>query len=598
MIVYGDPSFQEPASVLVERLRVQVAALQAVRPQLDDLRTLLISAGQLEQAVHDAIAGPQLDEREALLQQVESATTQAALAFYAGWNTGQKGLAPATISTAEALSSLASTLNGMRDLPAQPITVKIPEGFAFYTLYPEQYCLATLSWINQHREEPEHQIIVVGVRSIGTSLSALVLATLRNVGWPATRVTVRPSGHPFERHCDLRKGQLSSSASALVVDEGPGISGSSMASVADALVKCGIERSRITFLPGHGGEPGYAASASVRQWWVSVPRYVAEHDELRWGDCSLQQLLARETAQLCGEEVVNIEDAGGGLWRRAAYRDEQSWPAVCALFERAKYLCTTRNGRRVFWKFMGLTTHGSSGDVFSQWERRAVSGWTPAPLARVAGFVATPWLDGTPSQHDADASTLQHIAQYLAGVAGEPLTTEEQRTAVNRLQEMLYWNTHEALGEAVAERVKNWCRATVDFSAQPWPRYVDGRMAPHEWLRTPDHKLIKTDSVGHDTDHTIVGPQAWLWDVAGTMSEWNLEEEHCALFLQELANNGLTVPVHALAFYRMAYAAFRLGQCTMCAEMSTHDPNEQRRLGHAATIYKTQLTTLLETVAP
>jgi hypothetical protein len=209
--------------------------------------------------------------------------------------------------------------------------------------------------------------------------------------------------------------------------------------------------------------------------------------------------------------------------------------------------------------------------------------------------MATRWIDGTAlAKHDVNAETLQHIARYVVHVAGEPLTVDEEEAAIARLQEMLYWNTHEALGEAAARRLKSWLHANTDFAADSRPRYGDGRMAPHEWIRTHDPALVKVDSVGHDVDHTVVGPQTWMWDAAGTISEWNLSEEDGALFLRQLASEGLFAPVSTLPFYRMAYAAFRLGQCTLCAQMSTHDSQEQQRLWGAVTLYTTQLSSLLE----
>src|SRR5581483_261183 len=83
---------------------------------------------------------------------------------------------------------------------------------------------------------------------------------------------------------------------ALVVDEGPGISGSSMAAVAEALVRSGVHD--IAFLPGHGGDPGWAASPEIRRRWRETPRYVTPLDSLTWNGRSLKQQFVMETEKL------------------------------------------------------------------------------------------------------------------------------------------------------------------------------------------------------------------------------------------------------------------------------------------------------------
>ena len=75
---------------------------------------------------------------------------------------------------------------------------------------------------------------MLGVRSIGTSLSAVVAAVLGERGCDVATWTVRPHGHPFDRRLALGPGlaaRLSerSDAELLVVDEGPGMSGSTFA---------------------------------------------------------------------------------------------------------------------------------------------------------------------------------------------------------------------------------------------------------------------------------------------------------------------------------------------------------------------------------
>ena len=48
----------------------------------------------------------------------------------------------------------------------------------------------------------------------------------------------------------------------------------------------------------------------------------------------------------------------------------------------------------------------------------------------------------------------------------------------------------------------------------------------------------------------------------------------------------------------MAYAAFRMGQCFLCAAMSDHDPDEQSRLRSAESLYRDALRRLIDIEVP
>lgn len=451
----------------------------------------------------------------------------------------------------------------------------------------------------------------VGVRSIGTSLSALVKADLQAQGRGGTRCTIRPIGRPYARRVEPADEQSIREMTktigvteALIMDEGPGMSGSSMASAAQALADAGIERSRIAFLPGHGGEPGGQGDETTQCWWATTPRYATPLEAVRWNGLALPDALAARTVGLYagGMSVVKVETCGGGIWRSTAYASELDWPAACAAFERPKYLCTLENGDRLLWKFAGLATeaNGEAQEeaLFDALTERSKLGWTVAPLGRGMGFVALPWLAGTLlTRADADIDTLNHIARYLVAVSAPPMAEQEAEAAIARLFDMLYWNTWEALGEETAARTRRWSETAVTSDWIKRARtYGDGHLASHEWLRTQTGNLLKTDSDDHSGDHTIVGKQCYVWDVAGAVVEWGLDPDSIRRFtdaVQQAA--GETIPDNALTFYRMAYAAYRIGQTSLCAQISGHDPKEQSRLWRAYDLYKTALLAALQT---
>jgi hypothetical protein len=116
----------------------------------------------------------------------------------------------------------------------QEISISVPEGFAYYALHPLAY-----SDVVTKLTDIGDRVAVLGIRSAGSTLSAMVAAGLRKHGKSASRITVRPQGHPYNRELRLSREQQefvararAENADFLVVDEGPGLSGSSFLSVA------------------------------------------------------------------------------------------------------------------------------------------------------------------------------------------------------------------------------------------------------------------------------------------------------------------------------------------------------------------------------
>jgi hypothetical protein len=573
MIVYGDPSFHASisalASELASRAREASVAPGAIARSLDRIRRLLIRAGQLEQAVEDSG-----DLESDLLRAVRSSTDRAAEAFHAIWTSK-----PDAAQVIAAIRSIEEGLCGMSgpNLPATLVWVKVPEGFAFYTLFPEQYFASAMAWSGAQKSR-SGSVIVIGIRSIGTTLSAIVRAQLAESGWDVRRMTVRPGGHPFDRKVTLHRDALAGIQHALIVDEGPGASGSSMAAVARGLAVAGFDSSRISFLPGHHGEPGPQASAEVRRWWADTPRYVVPLDDLRWNGLTLQEQLAERTRSFFPESALDrIEDLSGGKWRDLQFANSDSPPPAFPAFERTKYRHVLRDGRAVLWKFVGLD--GGAQKTMAQLSARADAGWTARPLGTAFGFVALPWIAGTPLSRRAFSSELiDQMGRYIRESAGPVMSREELSNGFERLREMLYWNAMESLGQDAGQRANELSKHAMHLLAsQSHFSYGDGRLAPCEWIRTPRGALQKVDCAGHDADHTMVGRLPLVWDVAGAAIEWKMDKESaCSLLSTANASN---VHPGLFDFHRAAYAALRMGM----ASMSRTDP----------TFYREQLVNVL-----
>ncbi|HWF18321.1 MAG TPA: hypothetical protein VG754_03595 [Verrucomicrobiae bacterium] len=439
------------------------------------------------------------------------------------------------------------------------------------------------------------RVLIVGIRSIGTALSAVVSATLASAGWRPMRITVRPSGPPFARVVELPDSVHGCARRALVVDEGPGISGSSMAAVAKALVEIGFEPEQISFLPGHGGEPGTAASDEVRGWWKRVRRYVTPWEQLRWSGMGLPECLREESREIAAQEqFTTVEDLSGGRWREKIYPKPANRPWAAISFERMKFLCTAKSDASILWKFVGLRKSVADKSSASLKEH-SDHVWTPKLLGWFRGFVALPWVEGRPlSVEDAqNPEIIRHLGRYISAVSKAPLSDAQQATSFECLCEMLYWNTREALGGEMAEHALRFANKVRKPSI--CPAYGDGRLAPHEWRRTGDGQILKLDPSGHDMDHTMIGRQPVYWDTAGTMVEWGFSSSK--LLLSALQGAGISLRTDVLDFYQMSYAAFRMGQASVCADACAADAEEFVRTRQAFENYREQLRELLKLTA-
>jgi len=160
--------------------------------------------------------------------------------------------------------------NAVAAAPApEEMTVSTPEGFAYYAIQPAAYAR-----VLEKLPVLEDRLVVVGIRSIGATLSAVTASAARLRGVHATRITVRPGGHPYNRRTEFSANErqiiqsgISDAAGFLIVDEGPGLSGSSFLSVAEALEEAGVTREKIILLPAHDPTPDTLCSNNAAQRW-------------------------------------------------------------------------------------------------------------------------------------------------------------------------------------------------------------------------------------------------------------------------------------------------------------------------------------------
>jgi hypothetical protein len=561
MIVYGSSSRRAALSHLVRGLERRVGRALHRGGSLEDARSILIGAGELEQAVFDhpepcATRAESARARAASFQ----ATDLAARALLAAYRPHSKGSVRALLrAVGRALAAVPASETRLR--------VRIPEGYAYYGLYPEQYDDAALRWHLDHAPTGgDHDVVVVGVRSIGTSLSAVVAARLASLGWRVRRATVRPAGHPFQRRVRLRgsvRGML-----GLVVDEGPGLSGSSMIATASALMAAGAER--VALLPGHRNGPGLTADSGVRGWWRRLPAYVGDVSHIRLGGVTLARALWRSIPSLRGDEPhAAALDLAGGAWRAHVFDRTYAWPAVCRAWERPKLLAFGRSGRRVLFKFMGFATAPGGRRSLAERASRRASG----ALGTAHGWVAMEWNpERALMPSDTTPERMERLGAHVASRRGPAPSADAAARSRARLTSAVRANLIQALGaDAARDATERLARA-----ADRGPVYGDGRLAPHEWRPNGSGADVRVGVSHPGIDHTWVGRQPVAWDLAAALLEWNARSSRDDLRRGFESTSGLQVSDADLDAFELAYAAHRLGQLTHAAAQETDAEDRQR----------------------
>lgn len=524
MIVYGDQHTHEPLRVALARLRELASA--------DDAATLAIECGKLAQSLLDleldALGEDELTPRSL-------ACTRLCRAAAAG-----------------DLDALHDSLRELSELPGElRCTMREPEGYAHYALYPELYVRAA-------RELTLHgEVQVIGIRSIGSSLAAFVAVAL---GTPRLPWTVRPGGHPFAR--ELTVGERLSTellrdrkrTHYVVVDEGPGMSGSSFLSVARFLLAHGVSERQIALLPSHMGEPGQESAPEARALYRSLQRKVVSFD-----DAFATRDIAGWFHDLTGTLREPPRDLAGGRWRAISLPAGCAPPACNVRDEKRKYLL--RGERPYLMKYLGLGARAAT--LVERQRALAAERFVPEPVALRRGFMLMPWLEGAVPLSCADHSRAQLVSElgrYLSFLARHFPRPSEAGARPAELYRMLTHNAAELMGAERGAPLARYESELAKLEQLHRPVASDNKLDAHEWLVLPDGGLRKCDAEAHHVAHDCIGAQDPAWDIAGACIELALSADECETVLRALRDQaGLAFSAEKLAFYQLAYVAFRAG---------------------------------------
>ncbi len=417
-------------------------------------------------------------------------------------------------------------------LPAE-IDISVPEGFAYYALDPELYRIAVRRFLDELQPS---MVAVIGIRSIGATLGAIVEEELRKRGVATRFSTVRPRGHPFDRELrvdyDLARSWLGWPGHFAIVDEGPGLSGTSFASVSEFLGTLGIPDDRIVLFPSWDADSAAFRSDRARRMWVRHRRFTTPFEELHRFDDAI--------------------DLSAGKWRDV----RRVRPAVQPQHERRKYL----RGDQLY-KFAGYGRYGRE----KQERAERLEGFVPPALGLEDGFLVTRWVEGGPVR--LNSAFIDHVARYLARIVREYRTGRPADVAA--LAGMIEVNTG-----------RPWTGAPPESEAV----LLDGRMLPHEWLETADG-FVKTDALDHHDDHFFPGPQDIAWDLAAFGVEFGGEDRLAERYAALAGDRDIH---RRLPFYRAAYLAFRLGYCEMAAH-ALGESDDAAKFRRARDRYQTRI---------
>jgi hypothetical protein len=412
--------------------------------------------------------------------------------------------------------------------PPGMVSVAVAEGFAYYVLHPLRFVEPV------RRISTGAPVRVVGLRTIGTTLSAVVGAVFRMNGVSAERMTVRPTGHPYDRKIELSEREklwlheAGTDALVVIVDEGPGLSGSSFLCVAEAVEAAGVRLDRIIMLGSRYPDLPQMRAPNATQRW---PRF-------RFCTASPRLLLPPE---------ANI-DLTGGNWRHHFWEDFEHQPAAWPQLEPAKYMTPDRGA---IYKFHGYG-HFAEG-IAARVKMMADCGFGPQWEGLFRGFgryrAARGKLLGPA---DLTPTMLRRAAEYCAFRASSMCISEANSS---ELETMTKWNWQSEFGNELSN---------IHLEVER-PVIADARMLPHEWMRAEDGTILKLDSATHGDDHFFPGPCDIAWDLAGMIVEWDLDESQALEFLEAYRTICGDDARARVGSYILAYAVFRMAWAKMAA---------------------------------
>jgi hypothetical protein len=560
MIVFKDYRGFEKPSLYLNKIDGYLNRLKMDSfPHYSTFVSLFLEAAELETGITDSVSF-EVDNITALVSLCHELTAiSAEMVYEVQTNKLQKD---------DHLKLLRKKVSEFGDYEIPPlIPVCIPEGFAFYGLYPEMYMEAAERFYKKRLPE---KIVCIGLRSIGTALSALVEVVLKKQGCVTWSLTLRPKGHPFDRSVEF-SSQISDRLRELrdywflVIDEGPGLSGSSICGTLEKLLEIGIEKGKIVVFPSWNPDAGRFVSEKAKLLWPLFDKFTSDFTDVWIRNSKLQQLL----------KMNIVDDFSAGNWRDFVVEDKAFFPAVYSHHERRKYLLIDNLGNNYIAKWIGLGKYGD--ELLDRARILANNNFCPVVCDSFYGFAVSPFISGSPLRHsDVNRKLLQFAAEYFLCINRN--FPSKLTATFEKMNEMVCLNVKEGIGTSYDNKLKSLAL----FPKEVYENNVvavDGRVMPHEWLWTGD-RFYKVDQLEHHCDQFFPGCQNIAWDIAAFCIEFNLdkkfEREFLDIYIQRSADTDID---DRISFYRIFYLAFRLGYVTIAADSLSNSLDGDRFKG-------------------
>jgi hypothetical protein len=258
--------------------------------------------------------------------------------------------------------------------------------------------------------------------------------------------------------------------------------------------------------------------------------------------------------------------------------------------ERLKFLSPDK---RTLFKFEGFGRYGRA--VHERVRKLHASGFGPDCTTPEYGFGIYPVVSGRLlREEDLSPELLAHMARYCAMRSREFRVNDSHARAMQHdggaraMEQMTRFNYQEEFGESAPPM-----QLANDALASESPIIADGRMQPHEWLRTDDGRILKLDGAEHGDDHFFPGPTDIAWDLAGAIIEWRMNAHAQETFLREYRRASGDDAQRRIEPFLLAYSSFRMGYCKMAAE-AVQGSGEEHRLLAAYARYRDTLARLVQ----
>jgi hypothetical protein len=547
VIVYGHHAYTLDVPAVVRDLGAHISRLPST-PDSDAIVDLLVDLGEACSALIDA-RSPHGDDDVDSLREWSGALRAAASGLVASLHHDDAAVSAAIARARCSILALDAAIGDVGGVPA-----RTAEGFAHYSLFPHQYVLAAERFADACAPQ---SVACIGIRTIGVPLAYVVAAALERRG-VATRVfTVRPRGMPFDRTVALsdrlrRRIREADASHYAIIDEGPGLSGSSFAAVSEALQTLGVAAAAIVLFPSWEAPAAALRSRRGQRAWQRHAHITASFEEVFAPDPR--------------------SDISAGKWRQHVFGGRvDRWPAVQPQHEKRKYL-QHADGGAVVSRFAGLGRYGRA--KLRRAEALAAGGFGPAPIALANGFLTQTWIDGTPLGADdaGSAAVADRVASYLAFLRRTFPTGRCARVA--DLVDMVAVNVRDALEPEALAPIDPLLDEAAAFDEAEIA--VDGRLLPYEWV-SAGSDLVKMDALDHHADDFLPGSRDIAWDVAGAIVELGLDAPRRArLIARYQARAGDRTIARRLPFYETAYLSYRIGYTALALESVRATPDGPR----------------------